>query len=360
MADDVLKELLTSPVEERRKPREPREPREPRSSGPTWIPFVVAMIAGAAIALIAYLLVADDEPQAVPTTLGSTTTSTTTTTVAVTAPPTGQLPPGYTEVGDRIGVRPERILRRPDGVFITFTTAVVNTLDAQGTLGFQGGLWTLRLSDGTTIASSDEAFDPLARGTVSVFFPGDIDPDLIDSVELNGTATRTNVTIEPRVAEPQPGLAEGEVRTMSLDQTRWPLDEFLTLVLGDVEIDTEGGRVPWTVESSGPTAFALGFGVLTVELDEPIVVDETLQAQSLAMPILTQTGAANLFHPSVPAATLSSEGGGEITFDATEVGGIPEGIGFGVSLRLEAVWNVYEETAVTIDLDGVPTATTDA
>lgn len=354
MADDLLKELLTSPLEEPSR-RERRAARRRQAQGderpgteitpdgsggrgerggiprvPLWWGLAAATL-GAVIVIAGYAVASDDAP--VPT-----TTATTTTTVAAgdDGSPSG-LPEGYVAVGDRLGMRVERILARPDGVFVTVTTVIVNSLDPNDSTGYQGGLWTLILRDGRRITSTDESFDPLARGTLSVRFPADgYGAGEVAGLELDGIANRVTA---PFSAESVSGfeVTPGADTAVRLTPDRFGLDTSLAISLDQFTVGSDEARLDWSL--IGDTANASLTPSLTV-------VDAG--GRSIDVPLHTQsTGFAN-FHPSIPGPILSD--GGAIGFRMPDGTALPADGELQAVLEVDVTWVTYEPVVVSLEV----------
>lgn len=345
--DDLLKELLTSPLEEppRRRRRTGRdegsEPITPDGTGAAGsrgdIPRVPllwglgAAVVGAVIVIAGYSVASEDP-------IATTTTSTTTTTVALdTAAPAG-LPAGYVAVGDRLGMRVERILARADGVFVTVTTVVENSLDPSATTGFQGGLWTLVLEDGRRITSTVESFDALARGTVSVQFPADgYAAEDVVSIELNGTATRTTNSLQFAFEQPVT-LGEDGAESVPIDPERFALDAGVTLQLDPMELTPTAGTMPWRLTGDA-TANAIVSPLLTV-LDPS--GDETV------VPPNQQSSVFDALHPSIPGPVLEPSGVAAVSMPTGS--SLPTEVPLEGVLTLEVTWAVYDPIVVSLPI----------
>jgi hypothetical protein len=352
LADDLLKELLTSPLEptKRKRARDTGESgdgvqasgagetgteRVPVGSWP-WI--VGAALLGASIVLVGYLVGAEEsQPVTVPT-----TTTIVATAGASDGSPSG-LPDDYTAVGGRVGLRVERILLRSDGVFITLTSVVENSLEPSQSTGFQGGLWTLVLSDGRRITSSNESFDALAPGTVSVYFPPEgIVAEDIEALEINGIANRlTNVlTTQSVTATELP--ADGSAVGISFDPESFDIDVNVDLTIDAFTMSAGGGDMTWSL--SGEAGASL-LPVLTLDWSD---------GRSTIMATRTQTSGFVFSHPSIPSPLLTT--GGEFVFDPPAPGDLGVGLSFAATLELQTTWATYSPIVATIPVEGAQIA----
>ena len=338
MSDDLLRELMSSPLDDG--PRRSSGAATAGTSTARWSPgwFVIAVGVGAAAVAAGWTVGRSDSPVV-------TSTTSTTFTAAFDGSPSG-LPESYTALDDRLGIRAERILQRPDGTFVTFSTVAVNALDSDATTGFQGGLWTLILEDGTEIQSTTEGYDPLAQGAVSVFFPpAEYTIEEISGIGLSGTAMRLVNQFELAADSPTRDIIAGTtVAEVPLAGSRIALDEGVFVEFSPVSLGAAAAFVDWTL--TGDTrANAFVSGGLTARL--PDGQERTLGAR-------TPTSTFSFFHPSVPAPPLVYSG--RITFDADTVREVEYPAGTLIQLSISVVWAVYEPGSVTIPLDGVATA----
>jgi hypothetical protein len=277
-----------------------------------------------------------------PETPATTTVATTTTTIAQETGAPGELPEGYVAVGDRLGMRIERILQRSDGVFITVTTVVKNSLDPDTTTGFQGGVWTMVLADGRRITSTNESFDPLARGTVSIHFPPDgIVPEDIETLELNGLADRLTTVIDDETVEP---VLLGEDPTdLALVDGGYDIDAGVVLSVDSFNLSTESGLLEWSVESD---ALAFASVVPELTLTDPAGTE-------ILMTTRVQTTGFRFFHPSVASTPLTADG--VDAFDPPNPGALDAGP-WTASLALQVTWATYDPILVNLPVDDVPIA----
>jgi hypothetical protein len=226
------------------------EPRRARGARPgrrlSVLLFLAAAAAGAGLTVAGAALLGGEETAA--TTIAATSTTT--------APaPTGPaLPAGYYPVGEGFGARVERVLVRPDAVFVSLTLAVDEAHDPADTVGHQGGQWLIEFPDGSSVRSSAVAFDPVARAAATIVFPAfDHDPALATLRLLSAQELHTasfSATVPGTVAAlPPAGTLE-----LTLQPVAFALDGGGTLRLGTLFLAADGGRLDWTVEGDGITA----------------------------------------------------------------------------------------------------------
>jgi len=349
LADELLEELLRSPLDKptRSRRRDAEETIRTDGAGEAGTdrarlpvtPLLVgaAAVLGAVIVLAGYAIGSEDPAP-------TTTVATTTTTVApadLGAP--GGLPADYVAVGDRLGMRVERILVRSDGVFVTVTTVVNNSLDPELSTGFQGGVWTLVTTDGRRVTSTDESFDPLARGTVSVRFPpeGIVAEDIV-SIEVNGAADRLTTLVDVDVSDPVT-LEEGSAVELVPDEDRLAIDGEVTLVIDELTLTPTEGLLRWSIDT----------GILSNAAVEPLLTLVAEDGTMVNLATRVQTSGFTFFHPSVPTAALSSSG--EHAFDPPD----PEPLDPGpwtATLSLQVTWAVYQPVVAILPVEGVPVA----
>lgn len=258
MSDDPLSELLRSPLVEQeeessgrwRRTQSAPPPDRDAPSTPPWIPFVAALAVGGLVVVAAALLTGNDTDPSSELTATTTTAASTSTTQSVSpgTPPVASMPNGYVEINGRIGVRTERVLHRFDELFVSFTTVVRSGLDGETTAGFAGGRWELVLDDGTTIDAADEIFDPLVPAAFTLVFPFEERQveDLV-AVRIVGEALRTGTTHETSID------VDGLPWTGVPGTNRIPLDDGLTFVIGELDLNLEGGTLRW--ELDGPDEY---------------------------------------------------------------------------------------------------------
>ena len=350
MADEnLLRELLTSPLEEKTKRRVGDTPPEPTTDptapsdrvaafGPREIGlFAAAALLGVVIVLVVRA-VASDDTAAAPT---ATTTVTPITTPATVAggeqPPPEGLPAGYEPVDGRLGMRVERILERQDGVFVTITTVTHNSLDPDQTTGFQGGLWALVLEDGTRVETTVDGMDDLARGVVTVVFPpGDYTSEDIETVELTGMAHRTAVSLTASTGPVEALPEDGSAVTRAVTPNRFEIDAGVAVVLGDLTLSTTRGEIEWALEATVPAAAHLSPTLFLHRDDDG----------GTAFTTRVQTSSQAFFHPSVPAPILGDGGIG--VFEPAEGGATAATPGFTADVTFDLIWAIYTPVSASL------------
>jgi hypothetical protein len=350
MADEnLLRELLTSPLEEKDKRRigseveeaDPPPERAARVDARDIALFAGAALLGIVVVLGVRELVSDDPGAAAPvTTTPPTSVSGTTVPPADAAPPTG-LPAGYEPVDERLGMRVERILKREDGIFVTITTVTHNSLDPEETSGFQGGSWAMVLEDGTRIESTVDAMDALAQGVVTVVFPpGDDATGDIAAIELTGLAHRTSLSLSATSDTIDALPEDGSDIALVLTPNRFDIDAGVSIVLDELTLSTTGGELTWTLDAEVPAAARLDPALRLLRTDET----ET------AFTTRIQTSSQSFFHPSAPAPILGD--GGISTFAPAEDGATAAAPGFAASVEMQVTWAVYTPVTATLPVDG--------
>jgi hypothetical protein len=241
-------------------------------------------------------------------------------------------------VGEGFGARVERVLVRPDAVFVSLTLAVNEEHDPAETIGHQGGQWLLEFPDGSSVRSSTVVFDPVARAAATIVFPAfDQDPAaatlrLLSAQELH-TASFSATVPGTVVALPPAGTLE-----LTLQPATFALDGGGTLRLGTLELAAGGGGLDWTVEGAGITAHANlritlegpNGGVLLV-MDDPFF-DFRNRVLSDPPPALAAGGRADL-----------------IPIDPTSV---DPGTDFTVTVALEVTWATPTAGDATLPIQG--------
>ncbi|MFH1330453.1 MAG: hypothetical protein ABIJ48_07380 [Actinomycetota bacterium] len=327
--EDALRELLRSPLdEESRRARGTARPGRRAAA----VLFLAGAAAGAGLTVAGASLV---DGEAAPAT---TTAAATTTTAPVFSG--AALPAGYYPLGEGFGARVERILQRPDALFVTLSLAVDEEHDPAATTGHQGGQWLLEFPDGASVRSSGVVFDPVARGTATIAFPP-FDHDLNEAglrlVTVEALHTETfSATVAGTVAALP---SEGTLR-LALEPTAFALDGGGTLRLGPLDLAPTGASLEWTVEGPGVTGHV-----------HPGIV---LEGPTTTVVLILD----NPFHPfrnrvlSVPPPTLGASGRAAlISQDPTHR---DPGTDFTVTATFEVTWSISAPADVTIPLGGAP------
>ena len=352
MADEnLLRELLSSPLEDKvgRRVGDPPPDADADRGAPTpsrsWGRlgsrevglFAVAALLGVVIVLVVRAMASDDGAPVKEATTAVDATTTPATAAGGEQPPPEGLPPGYEQVDTRLGMRVERILQREDGVFVTITTVTHNSLDPEGTTGFQGGLWALVLEDGTRVETTVDGMDDLARGVVTVVFPpGDYGAGDIASVELAGMAHRTTVALTASSPAVEALPEDGSAVTLAVTPNRFEIDAGVAVVLGDLTLSTTRGEIEWSLEATVPAAATISPALRLRRADET----------DTAFTTRVQTSSQAFFHPSVPAPILGDAGVG--VFEPAEGGATAAAPGFTAELSLEVTWAVYTPASATL------------
>jgi hypothetical protein len=339
--DDPLRQLLSSPLDAER-PGVHRGAPAARKAGRTGSPggpwLAGSILVGAAAVLIGYF-VAGAGSASTPTTTELTTTTTT-----IATQPEAVLPTGYTPVGERLGMKVERILVRSDAVFVSLSTVVPNTLAPAESSGYQGGAWSLVLTDGRRVDSVGESTDVLAPGFVSVQFPADAYGAAdIASLELVAVAQRASQDVDARTTEPFTIPTDGSTVTVPLTPTTFTLDAGVDLVFTDLQVSASGGSMSWSLTGTAGEAGALVYPYL--EFDD--------EAGAPEIPtVLTDNPTFGYFFAQW-ISTLPPRPEGEILYDPPGVG---PNLTFTTDVALTAVfhatvgWAVYSPAAVDIPI----------
>ncbi|NNC73952.1 MAG: hypothetical protein HKN93_00435 [Acidimicrobiia bacterium] len=336
MSDDAFKELLRSPLEEPRKSaRESRRAsRRPSGDGggdgSSWVPVLLAMVIGGVLVIAGWLAAGSDDDDA--------TAETTTTTTTLAAATGSVFPATYTAIDDRLAVRAERILQRGDLTYVSFSTVVAAGLEPDETAGIVGGLWELVLRDGTTVASIEDFFDPLARGTFSVAFPG-VDATALDRVQLVGNAIRTSNGFETR-HDFDAGLP-----FTADDPTDLGLEEGLTLTIDSFDLAESGSRITWHLEGAPEVTASVSAFVETLDGSGRIPGDTLFESQA--------SGFRRNFGTTIAPPPARREG---------EIGLQPMILGnpattYSATAFWTVTWVTYVDTSVDVPLEDVPVQT---
>lgn len=323
--EGALRELLRSPLDD--EPEGTRGGTRPGRWAATLL-FVAAALAGAGVTVAVAALAGDDGPAAV------IITTTTTTEVA---PPGPALPAGYHPLGHGFGGRVERILQRPDGVFVTLSLAVDEEHDPRTTTGHQGGQWVLEFPDGTTVLSSAVAFDPVARATATIVFPAFEQDPTPATLRLVSAEEIHSAVYSARVAGTVPALPVAGTLSLTLEPATLALEDDGTLRLGALTLGPAGASLEWTVEGIGVTAHV-----------NPVVV---MEGPTTAVLLLDDP-----FHPfrnrvlSVPPPGRATSGRVDlIPLDPTTT---DPGADFALTATFEVTWSVSAPADAALPLAG--------
>lgn len=348
MTDDRIREILTSPLEEKERRRKGAERTDdvlaPATGGlGPWL--LGAVVTGGALALVGYLVAGgNDDP--VPTSLAPSATAATSTSTTAAPQQTGALPEGYTEVGIH-GVRVERILLRPDAVFVTVSSVLPSGLDPETSAGFQGGRWVMELADGTAISSLEQSIDGTAPGFISIRFPVDgvsPSPQDVVAVRLTGLGVLSSERLEGRT---EIVVAPGETTSAQIQPSSFALDEGVTLELTALEATSDDIRMEWSLSGSADAVAALS----------PLL-EITSGDQTVGVGPVGQGGGFGFF-PSLAGEPATASG--QFTFSGPEsIDLVPEDatepVALSVRVELPIAWTIYHPIDVSLPLDGVPTA----
>ena len=341
MSDDPLRELLSSPLDPGRT-RSKGGGERPKAARPTGTashgngPWLVAAILTGAIVVVAGYLIAGDEGSTTTTTEG---TPTTTTTALV---PVGALPAGYTAVDDRYGMKVERVLVRPDAVFVSLSSVVPNSLAPGVSSGYGGGVWSLELAGGRQITSIGESTNVEAPGFVSVQFPaGDYTAEDIVGVVLRGAAHRDSQQITVRSAEPFSLPADGTTLTVPLSGSRTNLDAGVDVEFSDLTISTTIATATWTLTGSDTEARAHVSADLALVNEDVAVVEHTNWRSDVSFGFFFEV-----------FGTTPQTREGTMIFDPVPDGAVVRGfspdVPFTADFTLSIEWTVYEPNSTTI------------
>jgi hypothetical protein len=346
--DDRIREILTSPLEDKGRRRRADEHTDPDEEPADAImsglgPWLIgAVLAGGALALVGYLIAGSDDGPA-PTSAPAATTTSTSTTAAPAAPTA--LPEGYTAAGIH-GLRVERILIRTDAVFVTVSSVVPTSVDPETSAAFEGGRWVLDLSDGRSIPSLEQSVDGTAPGFVSVRFALDgtpVTPGEIDAVRLTGLGLRMFGRHEATV---ELVVGAGEQAEATIQPDSFVLDDGVLLELSTLRASFDQFDLDWSL--GGPTDAVASVAPL---------LDVTAGGQTASIAPVGQGGGFGFF-PSLasqPATTSGSfvfigpEGLGLV---AAEDGPTP----LSVRVEIPVSWTVYAPADVSLPVDDVPVA----
>lgn len=352
MADDPLRELLTSPLDYSAKGRASRRSEKPRR--PTSLPggawLVAGLVAGALAVLVGYLVGGDDT--AVQT---SVTTEPTTSTTTLAQTTTVALPPGYVPVDEgRLGIKVERVLMRPDGVFVTVSTVVPSGIDGENSSGFEGGAWELELTGGQILSSTTEAEDAASPGFVTIRFEaGDYGADDLVALRMVGNGLRMSDEVSTASAGTFTIPADGTEVMVPLAVESFALDAGITLALPEFAISAYFGHLTWRLEGSETDAVAT--------VNPQLVVTDTTTGTDI--PTFAQgdfggfvfLSPGNTFFSDVPM-TRGGEVGYSPASDGIETFQFPTEVAVSADFLIGVSWIAYLPVNVEIPLAETPVA----
>ena len=266
MRDDLLREVLSSPLEEHR----------PASR----IPWVVAgiFVAAALVALgtIAGIaaLATDPAPAAAPTTTAAPTSTT-------------EPPPETGAAGLEVAWEH----RLGDRLLIAVTTTAAPGDDPRAADWMRSANWVLQVDESRTVSATAEHTDPVAPGLYTITFP---------AVDLTGPATL--------LAYPATDVAES-THEVTIPAAQFPLVEPLDpIVVGgetlelDLRLDDGGGTLRWTLGGDGAGRAALSLRADYTEVGEDgTTAQRIMSEQGVEVPFLS---AGLTYHDPARRGTL--------------------------------------------------------
>jgi len=333
--DDVFRELLKSPLDE----SPAGEPRRGRIAA-----FLAAGLGGAALALVAVLIIGDSPAPSttVPATSPTTVTGPATTTDAAVAaassfiPPPFVLPLGYTATGDQIGMRPEWMHAADDRLYVGLSSSTGPELPPSGADAFPGGDWMLVLAGGGEIPFEREWRYPTAVGFVTLSFPlSGATPDEADHLVVRpATATATESFESPLAIDSVPWDWEGP-------PLQFELDDGSMLTVSSIMVRQLAAGAEWALDATPPGRAVVEAQISIPGEDEPIVILAPAADVPARFAQLNEGPAAPV--RAGTASMLRSERAfGEGPFDAT--------ITFTVTRQ------TYDSEPIELPLDGVRSA----
>jgi hypothetical protein len=343
MADDPLSELLASPLESTGGGGSEAGSGSAGGAG-GWPWFIAAMALGALVVFAGYSLARVGEPAATQ----DPTTTTTTTTTEPADPEAARLPAGYVPVDERFGARVERVLARPDGLFVTISTVVVAGIDPSMSAPFPGGTWDLVLTDGTRSPSVEESTAGSTPGYTTIRFdPGDLDPEMLASIEYTGVAHHMFESLSATGAAPVMLPADGSEVPVDLDGDGHRLGEGATLVLEDLVMSVDGGSMSWRLDGHGGSTATVGlWGWALVDGVEIARLD----VRSGDDPFFI--GGFGFFDGSITSRVARE--GGELLIQVTDGSRLPDGVEATFEFHGDLIWVSYTPTSVTIPIGNAP------
>ena len=331
--EDALRELLRSPLDE--EPRRDRGASRPGRKTAVLL-FLAATAAGAGLTVAGASLVRGEAAPA-------TAPSATTTSAATLSGPA--LPAGYYPLGEGFGARVERILQRPDAVFVTLSLAVDDEHDPAATTGHQGGQWLLEFPDGTSVRSSGVAFDPVARAAATIAFPPfdhDLEGATLRLVAIEGFHT---ATFSAAVAGTVAALpTEGTLR-LALEPAGFALDGDGTLHVGPLDLGLTIAGLEWAVEGPGVAG----------HIDPAIVINGPGAIFRL---IPSDPFSSHRERVSIPPPTLGASGRVDLIPDNPPRH--DPGLDFTVEATFQVTWSTSTPADAALPLDGAQIVTVGA
>lgn len=313
-SDDRLRGLLDSPLDE--PPRRDRSDRSAGGFGSLW--FVAAMVVGAAIVLLGYLLGGR-------ATTAAPAVDTSTTTISERAEP--GLPPGFVAMDGPFGGRVERVLFGPTGVFVTVSTVTMVGVDGE-TSAFAGGAWDLVLADGSRISSTDQFSDALLPGYLTVRFePGSYGPDQVDAIQYVALGIQTTEQISLNVGEHT--FADDGTAFESTEAFEHPVADGASFAVSNLEITPGGGRLEWSISGPGePTA-------------RPAILVWAASPDGQGWFLTSRSGQEHFFgfgFGNMDIAQSTWQGGGEVILLSPDRGPIPTGVPMVLTIDAQVTW----------------------
>ncbi len=240
-------DLLRSPFDPA-----PGEVRPPMRRVP-W--ELVAGIAIGALAIIGGYLVASGDTTTAETT--TTTSIATTTEAPSTTVVSGEtdvaFPPGFVEVNDMMGIKPEYIIDTGDQLIVSFITA--SRRGFEDAAGFYGGDWVLETAAGEELTAAGVTTSPVVPGSFSVQFAkdGEVVPERLYLVSKWEVDHRDGFIEIPFTGTPF------ESSDISVD-----LGGGIVLMLDQLTIGETSGQVSWSFDGAGDRGGALSGLFVTV------------------------------------------------------------------------------------------------
>lgn len=335
MADDPLRELLTSPLEPTR--RSPHRHRDHPTTGTGGLgPWLLgSLVAGAVIVFVGYLVAADGTPAPAPTVPATITTF----------PEAGPVfPDGFTPIDTHLAMRVVRVLIRGDATFVTVSTVFADTVDPETSAGFPGGRWDLVLTDGRRITSTLEGVDVTTRGYLSVRFEvTGIEPDDVAAVNLTGLAQRqSNVVGTSQAGDPVTLPDDGSEISIAPTTTQFDLDAGVALVIDEFVLSASGGRLGWSLSGDDPDAVAAVFPILTLS-----VAGEPDQFSTTRI----DPGEFRFFIETIDLGLGPHTRGAVAYFDPQQGTTFTTGVPTTTDLKMEISWVVFGPADVILPVD---------